>query len=77
MTGKTTGSQLIWSTPDGSRTIYTVYMEIDGKPQVYKTYSGAVAEAGFEGDIETYEKDGRQGKETFVRQVEERRWFWW
>lgn len=57
----------IWK--KGDRTISEVILEVDGKLTKAKTYSNVVAKPGFVGEVESYEKDGRNGAETFVRQA--------
>jgi hypothetical protein len=65
---KTTLSEQVWTSPDGQRKIYKVTLEFEGKPVQAKTYSDAIAQIGWEGTVETYEKEGRNGSETFVKQ---------
>lgn len=64
----TKSSEVIWQ--KGDRTIWKVGIEIDGKVLEAKTYSRAISQVGFSGDLETYEKEGRPGypPETFVKQ---------
>lgn len=65
---KTSEAEKVWSSPDGQRKIYKVTLDFDGKEVVAKTYSEAIATEGWEGSVETYEKTGRNGAETFVKQ---------
>lgn len=70
MTGqvKTVSGEKVWSTPDGKIKIFTVVLDYDGKPVSAKTYSEAIATPGWEGEVESYEKQGRNGMQTFVKQ---------
>lgn len=68
MNAKTTKAKEVWKSPDGQRILYRVDLEIDGQPFEAKTYSNAIAAEGWEGKVETYEKTGRNGVETFVKQ---------
>lgn len=65
---KTSESEQVWASPDGQRKIYKVTLDFEGKPVAAKTYSDAIAAVGWEGTVETYEKPGRNGNETFVKQ---------
>jgi hypothetical protein len=62
-------SEQVWSSPDGTRKIHKLVMEYEGKPVAAKTYSDVIAKEGWSGTVDTYEKEGRNGLETFVRQV--------
>lgn len=64
----TSEAEKVWSSPDGQRKIYKVTLDFEGKSVVAKTYSEAIATEGWEGTVETYEKEGRNGAETFVKQ---------
>lgn len=66
MRAKTTQAKEIWR--KGDRVIHEVTLEIDGQPKPFKTYSMAIATEGWEGEVETYEKAGNRGMETFVKQ---------
>lgn len=66
---KTIESKQIWKSPDGQRVIYEVTLELQGKPMKAKTYSEALTQVGRVSDVETYEKEGRNGVETFVKQA--------
>lgn len=68
MNVKTISAENVWSTPDGSKTIYKLMLDYDGRQVSAKTYSNAIATVGWSGTVETYEKQGRQGAETFVKQ---------
>lgn len=59
----------IWASPDGKRTIYDLALESDGKVINAKTYSDSIATVGWSGQVESYEKAGRQGPEIFVKQA--------
>lgn len=61
-------SESIWKSPDGQREIFKVTLEVDGQPMVAKTYSKDISVIGWSGDVETYEKTGNRGSETFVKQ---------
>lgn len=61
-------SESIWKSPDGQREIFKVTLEVDGNPMVAKTYSKDISVIGWSGDVETYEKTGNRGSETFVKQ---------
>lgn len=70
MRAKTTKTEQAWQSPDGSRTIWKVVLETDGKQYPLQTFSQKIAEVGFEGDVETYlSKKG----DRFVRQVAKER----
>lgn len=65
---KTTNAKEIWKSPDGQRVIYEVTIDVDGNPMTAKTYSKAISEIGWSGTVESYEKAGRNGSETFLKQ---------
>lgn len=65
---KTTSAKEVWKSPDGQRTIFELIVDYKGSPLKAKTYSGAIATEGWEGAVESYEKEGRNGSETFVKQ---------
>lgn len=65
---KTTEAESVWKSPDGQREIFKVILDIDGKPLMAKTYSKDISSVGWTGTVETYEKQGRNGSETFVKQ---------
>lgn len=58
----------VWKSPDGQREIFELGLEYEGKPVKAKTYSKDIATVGWSGTVETYEKPGRNGSETFVKQ---------
>lgn len=64
----TKAAEQVWASPDGKMTIFQVTLEYEGKDFKAKTYSKAVATVGWSGTIESYEKPGRNGAETFVKQ---------
>lgn len=66
VTTKTAGKQ-VWASPDGSKKIWqvTVFDEND-KAFGLQTFSEAIAQAGFTGDVETYQK----GENRFVKQIQ-------
>lgn len=67
MQATTKEAKSVWKKDD--REISEVVLRIDGKLLKAKTYSSAIANPGFVGEVETYEKTGRNGSETFVRQA--------
>lgn len=64
----TKAAEQVWASPDGKMTIFQVTLEYEGKDFKAKTYSKAIATTGWSGTIESYEKQGRNGSETFVKQ---------
>lgn len=66
MRAKTKSSEQAWKSPDGSRIIWNVVLEADGKEYPLKTFSEKISQVGFEGDIESYTT---QRGEQFVKQV--------
>lgn len=64
----TKSAEQVWASPDGKMTIFKLLLEMDGKTFEAKTYSKAIANVGWSGEIESYEKQGKQGAETFVKQ---------
>lgn len=64
----TKSAEQVWTSPDGKMTIFKVSLEMDGKTFGAKTYSKAIATEGWSGTVESYEKQGRNGAETFVKQ---------
>lgn len=64
----TKAAKQVWASPDGQRKIFELEMDYQGKPVIAKTYSDAIATVGWSGTVETYEKQGRNGIETFVKQ---------
>lgn len=65
----TKSSDLIWTSPDGERELYKVDLEYEGKPFSAKTYSKAIIDDNFRGDVELEERPGKKGIETFVKQA--------
>ena len=61
-------SESVWRSPDGQREIFKVTLEVDGQPMVAKTYSKDISAIGWSGTVDTYEKQGTRGSETFVKQ---------
>jgi len=63
---KTMHSEQVWQSPDGKKTIWEVALKGDGGNEYrLKTFSEAIAQLGFEGNVESYlNKRG----ERFVRQ---------
>lgn len=58
----------VWKSPDGQREIWELELDYEGKPVKAKTYSKDIATNEWHGTVETYEKAGRNGSETFVKQ---------
>lgn len=70
ITGVTTKEvKHVWSSPDNSRHINEVTMDYNGKLFKANTFSDKIATEGWSGDVESYEKLGRDGSQTFVKQV--------
>lgn len=67
---KTTQAEQVWASPDGQRTIYEVVLDTGQGSAKAKTYSAAIAKVGFDGELDSYEKVGKMGPETYVRQVQ-------
>lgn len=65
---RTRNAEQVWASPDGQRVIYKVTLDFQGETMEAKTYSKAIASPGFSGTVETYEKQGQRGAETFVKQ---------
>lgn len=61
-------AEQVWSSPDGKLTIFKLLLDYQGQDMQAKTYSKTVATEGWTGTVETYEKAGRNGSETFVKQ---------
>lgn len=64
----TKSSNTVWKSPDGQRAIFEVTLDYQGQDVLAKTYSKDIAVAGWTGTVETYEKYGINGAETFVKQ---------
>lgn len=64
----TKSARSVWKSPDGQREIFEVELDHDGQDLKAKTYSKDISSEGWEGTVETYEKEGRNGAETFVKQ---------
>lgn len=61
-------SEKIWE--QGDKILYRALLTTrDGQKINVKTFSKAIAEKGFTGQVETYEKSGKYGSETFARQA--------
>lgn len=65
---KTVAAEQVWKSPDGQRTIFKVALDTGNGNMEAKTYSGAIGNVGWSGEIITEEKQGRNGAETFVKQ---------
>lgn len=62
--------QPIWQR--GDRSIWGIILDVGGKRGNAKTYSGKIAQVGFEGRLESYEKsNNRNGMDMFVKQVQD------
>jgi hypothetical protein len=68
LTVTTKTARQVWASPDGQRVIYEVGLDYNGNLLKGKTYSNAIAAPGWSGVVESYEKQGRNGVETFVKQ---------
>jgi hypothetical protein len=64
----TKAARSVWKSPDGQREIFEVLLDYNGQQVKGKTYSRDISVAGFTGDVESYEKEGKQGPETFFKQ---------
>lgn len=64
----TKSANQVWASPDGQRVIYALELDYNGESVTAKTYSAAIATPGWKGTVDTYEKQGRNGTETFVKQ---------
>lgn len=63
---KTIEAEQVWQ--KGDMTIWKVVFDYNGQKFQAKTYSKAISAPGWSGTVETYEKEGRNGSETFVKQ---------
>jgi hypothetical protein len=70
MTAKTVGSELAWQSPDGTRKIYKVTLDVNGQTAMANTYSEKISQVGWSGEVESYEKPGKGDfpAQTFVKQ---------
>lgn len=68
----TKSAESVWKSPDGQREIFSVKLDVGGKEFEAKTYSRDISQAGFTGEVESYEKPGQNGKpaQTFVKQAQ-------
>lgn len=64
----TKASKSVWKTPDGQREIFEVTFDYEGQEISAKTWSGQIATVGWSGLVESYEKEGKNGPQTFVKQ---------
>lgn len=64
----TKSANSVWKSPDGQREIFEVELDYQGTIMKAKTYSKDISGAGWTGSVETYEKQGKMGAETFVKQ---------
>ncbi len=68
-TATTTASRSVWQSPDLARQIFEVMLDVNGQPMKASTFSEIIAEVGWGGQLESYEKEGKKGAQTFVRQA--------
>ncbi len=61
-------AQEVWKAPDGQRTLYTITVDTEHGEVALKTWSNQISKVGWTGDLETYEKEGKNGLETFAKQ---------
>lgn len=66
--GKTKSAKQVWASPDGQKKIFKITLDVGGEDMEASTYSDAIASVGWSGELDTYEKEGKYGTETFVRQ---------
>lgn len=64
----TKDSKSVWKSPDGQREIHEVTFDYEGQEISAKTYSDQIATVGWSGVVESYEKEGKNGAQTFVKQ---------
>lgn len=62
-------AEQVWKSPDGQRILNKVTFEYEGKQFSAKTYSGAIANEGWTGDVLIEERDGKNGPEVFAKQA--------
>ena len=55
---KTTSSKEGWKSDDGKITRFDITMDYEGKELKTQTYSKQISEVGWEGEVESYEKNG-------------------
>lgn len=68
VTVTTKSAEQVWKSPDGQRIIHKVELDYNGQVLRASTFSQAIATVGWTGEVESYEKAGRNGNETFVKQ---------
>ena len=66
---ETIEAKQVWQSPDRQRTIYDLTLNAGGSEAKASTYSGIIATVGWKGDVETYEKPGKNGSTTYVKQA--------
>lgn len=66
--GTTKSSKQVWASPDGQKKIFKIVLDVGGADMQASTYSEPIAQIGWTGELDTYEKEGKYGSETFVRQ---------
>lgn len=62
----TKNAEKVWE--KGDLAIFKLTLDYQGQQMSAKTYSKTIANVGWSGTVETYEKQGRNGGETFVKQ---------
>lgn len=68
---KTVDSKQGWVNPNNPEMVsYDVTIDVDGRKAEARTYSSPIAQVGFEGEVETYEKNDH----TYLRQVKKEPW---
>lgn len=65
---RTKSASSVWRSPDGQREIFEVIFDYQGQELKAKTYSKAITQEGWSGTVETSEKEGKYGLETWVKQ---------
>lgn len=59
-------AEQVWS--KGDLAIFKLTLDYNGQEVSAKTYSKTISKPGWTGTVESYEKEGRNGSETFVKQ---------
>jgi len=68
MQATTKSAKQVWASPDGQKKIFKLVLDVDGSDMEASSYSDAISKEGWSGTVETYEKVGKYGTETFVKQ---------
>lgn len=62
----------VWQSPDGQRKLWKVTVDVNGNQAEVSTFSGKLAQVGFNGEMESYERTNNQGgNDTFVKQPQQ------